>query len=278
MTDNEMPAKHQNSVPVAPSRAQGSRKEDAGPTYRPARGRLKLKQAAESREQFKPPESRRPAKEVGEKLQVRSTGRGKSKPTEYQPAETRQEDGPPAESVEYSDQIARRTRRTPGASEATGRYVRFRVHVADGEMSVVDSQLVDGDLMLPPTVQGEFAYEITDGERLLHADTIPDLGVVRSFADPRGTLEQQRHHIYRQSTYDFDVRVPAEDLMRSALSAIDIVLYRVKEGAPTREISRSAPLGTQFEREIRELTRVSGIPDESLPEPLRRTPRSRRAT
>jgi hypothetical protein len=53
------------------------------------------------------------------------------------------------------------------------------------------------------------------------------------------------------------------------------VLYRVKERAPTRVITIAAPLGTQFEREFREVTRVSGIPDDVLPDPLRRTRRPR---
>jgi hypothetical protein len=126
---------------------------------------------------------------------------------------------------------------------------------------------------MPPTVQGEYAYEITDGTRLLHADSIPDLGVVRSFSNPHGTREQLRHHTYRQSTYEFDVRVPADELTQSNLANVDIVLYRVKERAPTRVITTAAPLGTQFEREFREVTRVSGIPDDVLPDSLRRTRR-----
>ena len=156
--------------------------------------------------------------------------------------------------------------------------MRFHVRVEDGKMLIVDSHVVDSALVMPPTIHGEYAYEITDGTRLLHADTIPDLGVVRSFSDPYGTPEQLRHHTYRQSTYEFDVRVPAEELTQWNLSNIAIVLYRVKERAPTRVLTTATPLGTKFEREFREVTRVSGIPDDVLPGSLRGTGRPRSTT
>jgi len=153
--------------------------------------------------------------------------------------------------------------------------VRFRVRVEDGQASIVDSHLVDSILVMPSTLYGNYAYEVTDGGKLLHADTIPDLGVVRSFSHPNGTLEQQRHHTYRESTYEFDARVPAEELTSAALPRIAVVLYRVKEPASTQALTTRAPLGAQFERELREVTRVSRIPASALPSSLRRSPRLR---
>ncbi len=92
---------------------------------------------------------------------------------------------------------------------------------------------------------------------------------MRSFAHPGGTTEQRRHHTYRLSTYDIDVRVPAADLTRDRRKNIAVVVYRVKEPAPSRALRRDEPLGTQFEREFREVTRVDGIPNAALPAPLR---------
>jgi hypothetical protein len=169
---------------------------------------------------------------------------------------------------ELDDQIARRGRGA-GGREAPRGYVRFRVHVEDGQMSIVDSHLVDSELAMPATIHGEHAYEVSLGNRLLHADTIPDLGVVRGFADPQGTPEQQRHHIYQQTSYDFDVRVPATELTPRALPNIEIALYRSKDRAPTRRLTETAPLGVQFERELREVARLSGIPGSALPSSLR---------
>jgi hypothetical protein len=142
-------------------------------------------------------------------------------------------------------------------------------------MSIVDSHLVDSALMMPANLYGEYAYEVTDGSTVLHADSIPDLGVVRSFADPNGTREQLRHHTYRETTYEFDVRAPAARLTTASLSKISVVLYRVKERAPTRAMTTLEPLGTQFERELREVTRISRIPASALPGSLRKSPRRR---
>jgi Ni,Fe-hydrogenase III component G len=64
-------------------------------------------------------------------------------------------------------------------------------------------------------------------------------------------------------------------LVGAALSKISVVLYRVKEQAPTRALTTRVPLGTQFERELREVTRVSRIPAAALPSSLRKAPRRR---
>jgi len=88
-------------------------------------------------------------------------------------------------------------------------YVRLTVRVDDGTLSIVDSHTVDGPLAQTNAFHGPYAYEVTDGGRLLHAGAIPDLGMVRAFADPDGTPEQHRHHSYQQTSYEFDVRVPA---------------------------------------------------------------------
>jgi hypothetical protein len=163
-------------------------------------------------------------------------------------------------------------------SRSHEQYVRLRLRVEDGEMSIVDSHLVDGPLIQSSTLHGAYAYEIKHESRLLHAGSIPDLGVVRSFAHPDGTPEQRGHHSYELSSYEFDARVPAEQLTRQTLANIAVVLYRVKDRAPIHPMS-TAPLGVQFERELREVARVVGIPSSVLPTALkaiRRTTRKKR--
>jgi hypothetical protein len=154
-------------------------------------------------------------------------------------------------------------------AEAPERYVRLRVRVDNGELSIVDSRLVEGPLAQTTTFEGSFAYEVTDGVRLLHAGSIPDLGTIRSFAHPNGTLEQQRHHTYPLSTYEFTARVPANVLRRAALPKIAVVLYRVKEHPPARaslgQPLPAMPLGVQRAREMREVGRVVGLPASVLP-------------
>jgi hypothetical protein len=214
-----------------------------------------------------------PTKPEGEELHPRTTSRKKAKPVETAPVEPPRYDDQP----DYPDQTPpqRRTRRPP---EGPPGYVRFQIHVDDGNLSVAGSHYVDSPLMLPPAIDGGYAYEVTDGSRLLHADALPDLGVSRSFANPSGSQAQQRHHIERQASYDFNVRVPAAELDPASLANLDIVLYRVKERAPERVLHAAAPLGVQMERELREVSRLSGITEDALPAELRRARRPRKAS
>ena len=160
----------------------------------------------------------------------------------------------------YEDQTAGRR-----ASPAGKGYVRLRVHVGEnGEASIVDSHFVAGDLVQPSALHGQFAYEVTEGQTRLHLDSIPDLGVFRSFVNPDGPLEERKHHIYELKTYDFDVRVPVDELAAAALSKVAIKLYRVKE-AKTAMPAGNQPLDVQYHRELREMTRVEGIPVKALP-------------
>jgi hypothetical protein len=232
---------------------------------------MKLKPSADTDEPAQPARGKRPVKEESRQARPRSTSRKKVKPTDREAPPTRRRSGRRRSQEELDDQVPRRGGRRRGISGGSRGYVRFRVRVDEGgQASIVDSHFVDDDLTMAPTIHGEHAYEVSLGDRLLHADTIPDLGVVRSFSDPHGTPEQRRHHTYREGRYDFDVRVPAAELTRRALPKIEIALYRAKDRAPTRRLTEAAPLGSQFERELREVTRLAGIPRESLPRALRR--------
>ncbi len=159
--------------------------------------------------------------------------------------------------------------------EAPEGYVRFRMEVNDGRLSIVGSHFVNSTLVTPSILGGNFAYEVSEGEKRLHVGSLADLGVTRSFANPSGPLELRRHHITPLSRYEFDVRVPAPALRRAALKNIQITLYRVKERAPGM-ILGAAPLGTQFEREVRVVARVQGIPTDLLPSEMKKPSRRRR--
>jgi hypothetical protein len=270
MPDQARPPKRNNGPPAPPSRARGSRKEDPVEHRPPARGRLKLKPPADSDEPAEPARRKGSAKQEGTEPQPRTTSRKKLKPTAGETPSASRRSGSRRRQDDLDDQVARRGGRGGGSSEKSRGYVRFRVHVEYGQISIVDSHFVDSDLAMPPTIHGEYAYEVSLGDQLLHADTIPDLGVVRGFGDPHGTLEQRRHHTYRETSYDFDVRVPAAELAPPALPKIEIALYRTKDRAPTQRLTESAPLSVQFERELREMARLSGIPRNVLPSSLRR--------
>lgn len=214
-----------------------------------------------------------PTKPVGTDPAVPSPGPGPTKGSEAPPVRliegqtvVKAEVGPaPAEAPPaYGHGGDQHAKPEPGPANGTG-YVRFRMRVDNGAISIVGSHLVDGPLAMPATLHAEHVYEVTgQGSRLLHADSVPDAGVVRSFPSPDGPPELQGHHSYRMPVYEFDARVPVEELTPSALPAIRVALYRMKERSPVTPASIS-PLGVQFERELREVARLEGIDPERVP-------------
>ncbi len=274
MADKARPSKPEGGAHGKPSRAKGSVKGESGRPVAPG-GRGKVKPAATSREPVVPPKGRGPTKPEGMEPQPRRTAGKKAKPVAAasKAPTLRRSSGSATSREELPDQVAKRRRRPSGP--APRGYVRFRVRMDDGALTIVDSQLVDSELIMPTTLHAEYAYEVTDGARILHADAIPDLGVVRGFSAPNGTGAQQAHHLTQQGTYEFDARAPATELRSIGPSRIAIVLYRVKERPPARSLTPTATLGAQFDRELREVTRVARIPASALPSELRTTGKSR---
>src|SRR6185295_9529272 len=138
-------------TPAAPSRAERSRKEDPPAARALARGRLKLKPPADPDVTADGPRRRGQTKPAGGEITPRSAGRKKAKPTDA-PRSRR----PRPQPRELEDQMPRQPRRgRRSGAEPTG-YVRFRVRVEEGEMSIVDSHLVDSELALPSALHGEY--------------------------------------------------------------------------------------------------------------------------
>jgi hypothetical protein len=172
-----------------------------------------------------------------------------------------------ATTAHQGDQIAAKppaSKRALGATRRRGGYVRMRIRMDDGVMSIVDTHHVDSELALPTRLLGSNAYDVTLGDRLLHADSIPDVGVSRSFAnpDPNAPPEQRGHHFHELSMYEFDVRVPVGDLTKADLPKVAITYYRVKEHVDTP--LAAVPLATQYDKEMREVSRIVGLPDSVL--------------
>lgn len=166
---------------------------------------------------------------------------------------------------EYADQqppTARSGAKAPGEA-----YVRLRVRVSDGQLTIVDSHLVEGPLGQPTGFSGANAYEVTLDDRLLHAGALPDMGVQRSFANPEGPAEQHQHFVTDRGVYEFSARVPAHEVTPETVGQIAVRLHRVKDAARTDRLS-AAPLGRQFGREIRQVAEVVGLPDSALPEAI----------
>ena len=64
------------------------------------------------------------------------------------------------------------------AEAGTGEgYVRLRMRLRGDVLQVVDSHFVEGPLAQHSTFHGSHAYEVSLGDQLLHAGSLPDLGV-----------------------------------------------------------------------------------------------------
>lgn len=176
----------------------------------------------------------------------------------------------PAKPAERSDQVPPRRRRAAGSAGGGGageQYIRLRVRVSRDRLTVLDSHLVDGPLSQTPGFATANAYEVSIGDRLLHAGALPDLGMQRSFPNPDGPPEQQGHHVTERPVYEFTARVPAHEVTPETIASIAIRLHRVKEEARATRLG-SEPLAAQFAREVRPVAELVGLPESALPEAI----------
>lgn len=143
-------------------------------------------------------------------------------------------------------------------------YVRMRLRVQDGEVSVLGAKAVEGPLV-EPKIQGALAYEATLGRRRIAAGAIPDVGEKRSFPAPKARGEQSGHFVTPLESYEINVRVPKEEVSLSSLPRLEVALYRVKEDLPVvhhAALMRDVPLGVQFDKHVREVGRLKGFQPE----------------
>jgi len=145
-------------------------------------------------------------------------------------------------------------------------YIRLRIRVNNGRLSVIDSHLVDGPLGQGGGFPGTNAYEVTLGDRLLHAGALPDLGVQRSFPNPKGPRQQRSHYLTERNIFEFMARLPASEVNSETIGKIAVRLLRVKEAASVQRLD--APLGTQLERETRPIAELVGLPESVLPDAI----------
>ncbi len=164
---------------------------------------------------------------------------------------------------EYPDQEAPRRQRGIGMDEEG--YVRLRLRVRDGDISVVGAKAVEGPLV-EGKVQGALAYEVLLGDARIAGGSVPDVGEQRSFPDPKGKGEMRGHHVTEMRSYDISVRVPKARMTKAAMSRLEIALYRIKEELPDPSIDHmtTQSIGDQFGRQLREVARMKGIRPDRL--------------
>jgi hypothetical protein len=152
-----------------------------------------------------------------------------------------------------------RARSASGASgKAKEGYVRLRVLVEDGMLSVAGAKFVEGPLAETNALRPGLAYEVRLGSRSIAAGGVADGGAWRSFPDPLGRPGLQGHHITEVPYYEIAVRIPVQKLPMSALSKAQITLYRWRGTGPAVTLP-GQPLKAQLKGGMDTIATLKGI-------------------
>lgn len=163
---------------------------------------------------------------------------------------------------------AQQPRSGDGSGRPAEQYVRLRVQVRGDRLTVLDSHLVDGPLTAPTTLHGAGVYEVTVGDRLVHAAALPDLGLEqRSFPNLEGPPDQRGHHFTERATAEFSVRIPAEELTAETIGAVQVRLHRLVEPASGVRVGAQS-LGVQLREQVEPVAELVGLPESTLPEAI----------
>jgi hypothetical protein len=153
----------------------------------------------------------------------------------------------------------RRARPASGKSrKANEGYVRLRVLVEDGVLSVAGAKFVEGPLAETNALHPGLAYEVTLGSRSIAAGGVADGSVWRSFPDPLGRPGLQGHHIAEVGSYEIAVRIPVNKLSISALPKAQITIYRWAGTAPVVAVA-GQPLKAQLKGALETVATLKGI-------------------
>jgi hypothetical protein len=145
------------------------------------------------------------------------------------------------------------------------KYVRLRLRVENGALSLMGASAVEGPLVMEEHLHGPLVYEVGTDQTRLAIGSIPDLGICRSFPHPQPVPGQEGHHITAVSSDEFTVRVPQQQFAAVALPDVQVRVYRVKGGKPDLSTgSRSLPLRST--PELRQVAQLQGIHLDTLPD------------
>jgi hypothetical protein len=157
----------------------------------------------------------------------------------------------------------RRSRSSKDDGSGGDGYLRLRVLVEPGKLSLVGGTVVEGPLAQAAELHPGLAYEVTLGSRRVAVGQVQDAGVWRSFGDPSGRPALSGHHITLLPSYEIAVRVPLTGLSMAALRRANLTVYRWRGDAADTQGERSvkARLGKRVET----IGRLKGIRIDSLP-------------
>jgi hypothetical protein len=145
-----------------------------------------------------------------------------------------------------------------GSGKAKDGYVRLRLIVEGGMLSVAGVKFVEGPLAETNALHPGLAYEVRLGSRSIAVGGVADGGTWRSFPDPLGRPGLQGHHVTEVPCYEIAVRIPVQKLSMSALSKAQITLYRWRGIGPAVTVA-GQPLKAQLKGDIDTIATLKGI-------------------
>lgn len=124
-------------------------------------------------------------------------------------------------------------------ADTTAGYVRFKVHVENGKLSITGVKEIPGKLITTrPASPGHF-YEVLIGDEPISLGFLPDIGVRRSFANIDASGIELRERISTQPSFDFFVRIPRAKVTEDTLPKMAIMVHKVQK-MPVK-LDRSIP-------------------------------------
>lgn len=157
-------------------------------------------------------------------------------------------------------------KRGKGEGEEPG-YLRLRVQVENGEMTVTGGKVVPGPLVQATSLHPGLIYEVTRGSSRIAQGLIPDAGVWRSYPDPEGRPAMQGHHLTRLASYEIAVRIPLDAIRRQDLAQLKVSLYQWQGPAPV-ELAPKGSIKEGVKGRLRPVAELKGVSLESLPRSL----------
>jgi len=143
-------------------------------------------------------------------------------------------------------------------------YVRFKIHVDSGKLSVTDIKSIQGPLIVSTAIIPGHVFEVLVRDESIIRGSLPDVGVRRSFANIDVPAPENRHHITILPNFDFFVRVPKNYVTREALPQFTIKLHKVQETPD--QLTRAVPLIKHSGVLSTEIGHLDGIRLDELPE------------
>lgn len=148
-------------------------------------------------------------------------------------------------------------------SDSSDGYVRLKIHMEEGKLSVIDAKEVPGPFIDTKAVSPGYNYEVLTDNQPITFGFLPDVGVRRSFANIDVAGREGRHHITTLSSFDFFVRVPKSQISKKTLPKMTITVQEVKQTPDT--LLKEVPLTKQTGLVSTEIGRLAGIKLDEVP-------------